>query len=75
MQIQVNNMQTQVINLNGVINSIQNMIDQIFGRLNDIEIQFKKIDEFTLTNLQFTNRNGIDSYTGLQGTWYRPNIL
>jgi hypothetical protein len=68
-------LQNKVNDIDARLTSLDNRVDPLFGRINNLELLYEKIDEFTLMNLHFTNGTGIDSYAQLQGTWYRPMIL
>jgi hypothetical protein len=68
---QVNNLQNQVNDIDARLTSLDNRVDPLFGTINNLELLYKKIDEYTLTNLRFSQAL-YSTFGSLQVTWYQP---
>jgi hypothetical protein len=50
---------------------LDNRVNPLFGRINNLELLYKKIDEYTLSNFPF-HQPLYTTYGSFQVTWYQP---
>jgi hypothetical protein len=68
----VDNMRTQLTNLNNTVTTLTNTVNSLSISINDIVNQYKPIMGFVYNNVNFTDFFGNNATGSFSGGWYRP---